>query len=448
MAQVTHRLVIFRSFNYWFSILYFFSLGQSSLALFPSSTQDVSKILSYCNSKSLPIVIQGGNTSLVAGSVPVNSEIILSMQRMNHIHSFDETSGILLCDSGCILETLEDYVSNKGYIIPYDLGAKGSCHIGGNVATNAGGIRYLKYGSLHGSVLGLEVVLANGSILNFMNSMRKDNTGYDLKQLFIGSEGTLGVITKVSILCSIKPSYTIVAFLSVKKFEDIKHVFKKFKRKMTSFLSAFEMIDEETMDAIKTNLKLSIPFPSPFYILVELSMGEDDEVESQLMNLLDDLMNQGLVVDGTYSKESSTMNKLWAIRERCAEALLLDGYCYKYDVSLNFQNYYELVEVMRKRLKDFKIIRVSGYGHIADSNLHLTITTNEYDKNLHNTIEPFIYEWIRDKKGSISAEHGIGLKKRNFMHFAKSENIINVMKQIKFIFDNKFILNPGKVLPD
>lgn len=385
---------------------------------------------------------------MVAGSVPVGSEIVLSMARLNQIQSFDDTSGILHCDSGCILETLENYVGEKGFILPYDLGAKGSCHIGGNVATNAGGIRYLRYGSLHGSVLGLEVVLSDGKILNMMNSMRKDNTGYDLKQLFIGSEGTLGVITKVSILCPVKPVNKIVAFLSIKQFEDIRIVLKKFRTEMASFLSAFEMIDEATMHAVETNLNQTLPFHSPFYVLIELSMSQYDDIEPQLMTMLDNLMTEGIVVDGTYSKELTVMQKLWTLRERCAEALLRDGYCYKYDVSLNFTNYYELVEVMRERLKDIPTTRISGYGHVGDSNLHLTVTSKEYDKKTHTMIEPFIYEWIQKHQGSISAEHGIGLKKRNFLHLAKSNEIIDIMKRVKHIFDDKAILNPGKVLPD
>ncbi|KAF9943975.1 D-lactate ferricytochrome c oxidoreductase, partial [Mortierella alpina] len=174
--------------------------GQSKLMLKPSTTEQVSQILKYCNDNMLAVVPQGGNTGLVGGGVPVFDEIILSTANMNQIRSFDALSGALVCDAGCILEVLDNYLAEQGYIMPLDLGAKGSCHIGGNVATNAGGLRLLRYGSLHGTVLGLEVVLPDGTILDNLSTLRKDNTGYDLKQLFIGSEGTLGIVTGVSIL--------------------------------------------------------------------------------------------------------------------------------------------------------------------------------------------------------------------------------------------------------
>jgi FAD/FMN-containing dehydrogenase len=180
--------------------------GQSSLVLKPSTTSQVSKILAYCNEHKLAVVPQGGNTGLVGGGVPVFDEIIISTQRMNNIHSFDDVSGVVTCESGVILEELDKFLAEKGFMTPLDLGAKGSCHIGGNVATNAGGLRLLRYGSLHGTVLGVEAVLPDGTVLDNLSTLRKDNTGLDLKQLFIGSEGTLGLITAVSILTPRRPS--------------------------------------------------------------------------------------------------------------------------------------------------------------------------------------------------------------------------------------------------
>ncbi|KAJ2402840.1 D-lactate ferricytochrome c oxidoreductase, partial [Coemansia sp. RSA 2531] len=193
--------------------------GNSQLVLRPKTTEQVSQILRYCNTHNIAVVPQGGNTGLVGGSVPVHDEIVLSLRNMNKIRSYDELSGILVCDAGCVLEELGNYVGERGHVMPLDLGAKGSCHIGGNVATNAGGIRFLRYGTLHGSVLGLEVVLPDGTILDNLSTLRKDNTGYDLKQMFIGSEGTLGVITGVSVATPQRPSAVNVAVLGVPSYE-------------------------------------------------------------------------------------------------------------------------------------------------------------------------------------------------------------------------------------
>lgn len=217
--------------------------GQSSLVLRPKTTQEVAGIVKYCNDRRLAVVPQGGNTGLVGGSVPVFDEIVISLERVNNIRSFDAVSGILVADAGVILENADKYLADRGFIFPLDLGAKGTCHIGGNVATNAGGLRLLRYGSLHGSVLGLEAVLPDGTVLDTLSTLRKDNTGYDLKQLFIGSEGTLGVITGISIATPKRSSAVNVSMVAVKSFEDVQKVFLKAKEGLGEILSAFEFWD-------------------------------------------------------------------------------------------------------------------------------------------------------------------------------------------------------------
>lgn len=424
--------------------------GESPVVLLPKSTREISEIMVYCNKRILQCCVQAGNTSLVAGAVPYRNEIIISSSRMNQIESFDEASGILQCQSGCVLQTLESFVNERGYMMPYDLGAKGSCQIGGNVSTNAGGLHFLRYGSLHGSILGLEAVLPNGQILDLMKALRKDNTGYDLKQLFIGSEGTLGIVTKVGILCPLKPKSQIVAFLSSENFSDVLRAYQMVRRELNEYVSSFEMMDAESMNVVTENLELTNPLQraAPFYILIELSSNYGEIIDEKLSLLLEKLMAEEVIVDGTYAGEPNKMQQLWAFRERIAEALLIDGYAYKYDVSLPLTKYYDLVEVMRERLKQAGTRRICGYGHLGDFNLHFNVTSPRFDASLLGLIEPFIYQFIADNNGSISAEHGLGLKKRNYIHYSRSQTAINIMKDMKKLFDPNGILNPCKVLPN
>ncbi|KAK3105299.1 hypothetical protein FSP39_021859 [Pinctada imbricata] len=421
--------------------------GNSQVVLRPKTTEEVSGIMKICNERKLAVVPQGGNTGLVGGSVPVFDEVVLSTQLMNNIISLDEVSGTLTCQAGCVLGAIEEYVSDYNLTIPIDLGAKGSCHIGGNLATNAGGLRLLRYGSLHGSVLGVEAVLANGDILDCLTSLRKDNTGYDLKQLFIGSEGTLGVITAASIICPQKPHAVSVAFLGCESFPNILQIFKQSKNMLGEILSAYEFIDFQSMSCAKENLNLSSPIGDfPFYVLIETSGSNGQHDEEKLNQFLEEMMSLGLVHDGTVATESIKIKNIWGLRERLAEGLLHDGYCYKYDVSLPLPHFYGLVEAMRERLGD-SAKRVIGYGHVGDGNLHLNVTSKEYNQEIMDQIEPFVYDWVAERRGSVSAEHGLGFKKRDFIYHSKSKSAVHLMQMMKNSLDPNGILNPYKVLP-
>jgi FAD/FMN-containing dehydrogenase len=257
--------------------------GRAQLVLKPKSTQEVSEILKYCNERNLAVVPQGGNTGLVGGSVPVFDEIVIQTGRMNQIRFFDEVSGTLVVDSGCILEVVDQFLASKDHIFPLDLGAKGSCHIGGNVATNAGGLRLLRYGSLHGNVLGIEAVLPDGTVVDDLSKLRKNNTGYDLKQLFIGSEGTIGLITAVSILCPQRSKAVNVAYFGLESFEKAQSLFKEAKKQLGEILSAVELMDNTSQDLVQNVTKKKRPLEEkhPFYVLIETSGSNkkhDDEV--------------------------------------------------------------------------------------------------------------------------------------------------------------------------
>ncbi|CAL8284211.1 unnamed protein product [Lota lota] len=422
--------------------------GHSELLLRPQTTAQVSAILRYCNGRNLAVTPQGGNTGLVGGSVPVYDEIILSTALLNNILTFDHVSGILTCQAGCVLESLSQYLEEKDFIMPLDLGAKGSCHIGGNVATNAGGLRLLRYGSLRGTVLGLEVVLADGLVLDCLSTLRKDNTGYDLKQLFIGSEGTLGVITAVSVLCPRKPSAVSVAFLGCQTFDQLLGTFKLCKGMLGEILSAFEFLDAACMGLLNTHLKLPNPITDcPFYIVIETSGSNSAHDEEKLHSFLEEAMTSSLVTDGTVATEDAKVKALWSMRERVTEALTHEGFTYKYDVSLPVERIYQLVTATRDHLRG-RAKNVVGYGHVGDGNLHLNVTSSARDPALQAAIEPFVYEWTSGYQGSVSAEHGLGLKKRNYIYYSKPRPAVALMGSIKTLLDPKGILNPYKTLPD
>lgn len=423
--------------------------GSSQLMLLPRSTQEVSQILAYCNSRYLAVVPQGGNTGLVGGSVPVFDEVIINLSSMNNVLSFDKVSGILVCEAGCILENLISYLDNEGFVMPLDLGAKGSCHIGGNVSTNAGGLRLIRYGSLHGSVLGLEAVLADGTVLDMLGTLRKDNTGYDLKHLFIGSEGSLGIVTKVSILTPPKLSSVNVAFLACSDYTSCQKLLSEAKRKLGEILSAFEFLDVHAMDLVLKHLDgLRDPLPSSkhkFYVLIETTGSLESHDKEKLEAFLLQSIESGLLTDGALAQDINQASSFWRIREGIPEALMKAGAVYKYDLSIPVDKMYDLVETMRGRLGT--TANVVAYGHLGDGNLHLNISAEQYEDSILSKIEPFVYEWTSRQRGSISAEHGLGFMKANKIHYSKSAETVQLMGYIKLLLDPKGILNPYKVLP-
>ena len=420
--------------------------GHTKLVLKPGSTEEVSKILKYCNDKMLAVVPQGGNSGLVGGSVPVYDEIVISMSRMNGIRSFDEVSGTLVVDAGCILEVVDNFLAEKKHIFPLDLGAKGSCQIGGNVATNAGGLRLLRYGSLHGNVLGIEAVLPDGTIMDDLSRLRKNNTGYDLKQLFIGGEGTIGVITGVSILCPRRSKATNVAFFGLESFENVQAAYSAAKGQLSEILSAFELMDGQSQDLVHdvTGKKRPLDGRHPFYCLIETSGSNPDHDCEKLDRFLEIVMSEAIVSDGVVAQDETQIRSLWSWREGIPECLGHWGGVYKYDLSIPLQELYQLVEDTRERLQSaglvgnedkYPVVGIVGYGHMGDSNLHLNVATRRFDKEVEKKLEPFVYEWIAQRSGSVSAEHGLGLAKKAFLGYSRSETMIRLMKQIKDLYD-------------
>lgn len=422
--------------------------GYSTCILKPKTTEEVSNILAFCNDNRIAVCPQGGNTGLVGGSVPVFDEVVLSTSLMNKIYSINDTSGVLVCQSGCILENIDNALEEHGLMAPLDLGAKGSCHIGGNVSTNAGGLRLLRYGNLHGSVLGLEVVKADGEVIDLLSTLKKDNTGFHLKHLFIGSEGTLGIVTKVALQCPPKPRAVNLAFLGLQSFEHILRTLKRAKQELAEILSSCEMIDASTLDVCTDNLKLKSPLSQyPFYMLIETHGSNNEHDQEKLNKFLEDAIAEEYILDGTTTNEINKMKHIWDLRERITEGYTKDGYVFKYDVSLPIEKFYSIVPAMREKLANEDTVRISGYGHLGDGNIHFQVSAREFSQQLLKKIEPYVYEYTSDLRGSISAEHGIGFRKPKYIHYSKSSGSIKIMKQLKTMFDPYGILNPYKVLP-
>lgn len=421
--------------------------GQTQLVLKPQTTEEVSQVLKYCNDNMLAVVPQGGNTGLVGGSVPVFDEIVLSTSRMSKIRFFDEVSGTLIVEAGCILEAADQFLAEKGHIFPLDLGAKGSCQIGGNVATNAGGLRLLRYGSLHGTVLGIEAVLPDGTIFRGLDTLRKNNTGYDLKQLFIGSEGTLGIITAVSIICPQRPKAFNVAICGVESFDKAQRAFSEAKSQLSEILSAFELMDSTSQEMVRAVTKKTHPLKSnhAFYCLIETSGSNSEHDQEKLLAFLESAMSDGIISDESVLAQDETQMKfLWSWREGIPECIGHWGGVYKYDVSIPLSDLYQLVEDTKERLvaagmvgdeEKHPVVDVVGYGHMGDSNLHLNVATRRYDKDVERSLEPFVYEWIAGRNGSISAEHGLGLAKKAFIGYSRSEPMVRLMKRTKDFYD-------------
>mmetsp|Transcript_24266 Transcript_24266/g.59400 ORF Transcript_24266/g.59400 Transcript_24266/m.59400 type:complete len:418 (+) Transcript_24266:476-1729(+) len=404
------------------------------------------------------VVPQGGNTGLTGGSVPLECEVVLSLENLRDIHSLDPTTGILTCDTGCILQNLLDFAAARDHLVPVDLGAKGTCQIGGNISTNAGGSFYFRYGSLHANIVGLEVVLANGDILNMgcTPANLKDNTGYDMKHLFIGAEGTLGVVTRAALLCPRLPSSRCTTLLACDSFDDVLNVLEVAKKSMGEILAAFEFIDGPTMNLVCQSRSKPLPFPSfqdcPYYLLVESHGSCEEHDQAKMDKFLNTLFDEDYVVDGIIASSLKQMNEMWYLREACNPSCVSRGYVYKYDLSLPIPEFPRFIEQLKEALSDSSLCSLDffNWGHVIDGNLHCNIVCRdnfELNSSLKERIEHYVFEGVKGRGGSMSAEHGLGQQKRKYMPKLHRPETLSKMHDIKYIFDPNGILNPGKYLP-
>ena len=421
---------------------------QAEIIVRPESTEEVSKILSVCNQAGQPVMVHGGLTGLVYGTRTSPDQLILSLERMNTIEDIDPVGRTLTCQSGVTLQNIQEKAESENMIFPLDLGARGSCSIGGNISTNAGGNRVIRYGMTRDSVLGIEAVTSDGTILSSMNRMIKNNAGYDLKQLFIGTEGTLGIVTRCVLRLREAPISQNTALAGIEDFSSIVRFLKHIDAGLGGNMSAFEVMWKEFYEMVTNSLdEKSLPLKKniPYYVLVE-SMGSDQiKDEEHFESLLQKALEDSVIVDAVLAKSEKERKALWAFRDD-VEKQAQYGPTVMFDVSLpinEMEEYVSKVDLnLQKYWKDFHHI---VWGHLADGNLHLVVGTGDLESDTIKKIENSVYEPLELIGGSISAEHGIGLEKKPYLHLSRSEEEINYMKALKDTFDPKGILNPGLI---
>ena len=421
---------------------------QAEIIVRPESTEEVSKILSVCNQAGQPVIVHGGLTGLVYGTRTSPDQLILSLERMNNIEEIDPIGRTLTCQSGVTLQNIQEKAESENMIFPLDLGARGSCSIGGNISTNAGGNRVIRYGMTRDSVLGIEAVTSDGTILSSMNRMIKNNAGYDLKQLFIGTEGTLGIVTRCVLRLREAPISQNTALVGIENFPSIVTFLKHIDSGLGGNMSAFEVMWKEFYEMVTNSLdEKSLPLKKniPYYVLVE-SMGSDQvKDEEHFESLLQKALEDSVIVDAVLAKSEKERKALWAFRDD-VEKQAQYGPTVMFDVSLpinEMEEYVSKVDLnLQKHWKEFHHI---VWGHLADGNLHLVVGTGNLESDTIQKIENSVYEPLERIGGSISAEHGIGLEKKPYLHLSRSEAEINYMKALKDTFDPKGILNPGLI---
>ena len=420
----------------------------------PRSTEEVSAAVMACAELDLAIIPQGGNTGLVLGGIPdaPAGQVVLSLERMQAIRTIDPDDFSAVVEAGCILSDFKDAVEHEGLFFPLSLGAQGSCRIGGNVSTNAGGINVLRYGMTRELVLGLEVVLPDGTIWNGLSTLRKDNRGIDLKQLFIGAEGTLGIITAVSVKLYPMPEHVETALLGLNSLDDAIKLYRRARRECCDLMSAFEFMPPVAftlaIEAIP-DLKMPIAGDYPAYVLMEISGSGLVDTADLMSRFLEGVMEEGLVLDGVIASSKAQAQSLWLFREGMNEGQALRGSHMRTDISVPLSKLAEFVteaeEVLREKLPECLAV---SYGHVGDGNVHLNVlppngsTPEERDAFIYQS-KTLVNEVLDRYVGSISAEHGIGRLKRADFENRLSDVQREMIVRLKTAFDPDRRMNPG-----
>ena len=432
--------------------------GRAAAVVRPANTEEVSRVVALLNELRVAIVPQGGNTSLCGASVPDDSgtQVIVNLSRMNLVRSVDPSNNTMTVEAGCVLQTLQEVAEKHGRLFPLSLGAQGSCQIGGNLSTNAGGTGVLRYGNTRELVLGLEVVLPDGRVWDGLRGLRKDNTGYDLKHLFVGAEGTLGIITAAVLKLYPLPRSHATAFVAVDSPAAAVALLSHLRTTCGERITGFELLARICLDLVVQHIPGSrdpLPAPYPWYVLVELSDSTEGGALDQLLEeALGTAAESGAIRDAAIAASETQRNDFWKLRENVSEAQKLDGVSIKHDVSVPVSRVPDLIERAGAELaRLFPDIRIVAFGHVGDGNVHYNCSKSERQEaraffDQAEEVNHIVYEVVQALGGSISAEHGLGMLKREEIKRYKSELELDLMRQIKLTLDPKGIMNPGKVL--
>ena len=439
--------------------------GRSLAVVMPETTEQVSQVMALADAHDIVVVPQGGNTGFMGGATPddAGNSILLSLRRMNRIREIDATNMSMTVEAGCVLQTLHDTTEKQGLYFPLNLAAKGSCTIGGNLGTNAGGLNVVRYGTTRELTLGVEVVLMGGRVLNLLGGLRKDNTGYDLRHLFVGSEGTLGVITAATMKLFPQPVARATSFAEVRDVSAAVELLHRLQAASGGGVEAFELIPADILHVVFHHFP-EIPQPlatrGAMNVLMEIGSSNpasgiaDDSGETPLQTIMQETLatafEDGLVIDATIAASEAQRNALWDVRENAPESHKRSRGVARSDISLAQSSLAPFYEDMVAAVKTVDpTIRICGYGHLGDGNLHFNLvaderSNSEFDSKKDQLYE-LIYEHVAKYNGSISAEHGIGQTKRAQLAEVKAPEVLDVMRAIKASIDPKNLMTPGKV---
>lgn len=421
--------------------------GKAQAILFPKNTKEAQKIVFWAQEKSVALVPSGGRTGLSAGATATRGECIISFEKMNKVLSFNKAFQTIHCQAGVITETIKTLAMENGWLYPVDFSATGSSHIGGNVATNAGGINVVRYGCTRNWITGLTVITGRGEILELNHGLIKNATGLSLMHLFIGSEGILGLITEVKLKLTRRPENTFLFFVGFQKISSIDSIFQEFNKKFT--LNAFELFTKESLKFTLQNSTTTYPWDKKYsyYLIIEIEQ-HNTETEAKCLESFELLLSQEDIQDGLMSNTPSQKKSLWALRENITESLSPFS-PHKNDISIPLEQLLHFMKSLEDMMTSQELEFVY-FGHIGDGNIHLNILkppSMEQDIFLQKCtiLDKKVFSLVKMHKGSVSAEHGIGLIKKPYLNYTRSEDEIKIMRDIKKVFDPDGIFNPGKI---